>query len=82
MIHSVLRTMACGTRRAETTARTMVVLQVAEMPWMTRVDGLGTCGFFLKKKKNFPVVVLAGGLRVVVGLGLSCISETHAEETG
>lgn len=70
--------MACGTRRAETTARTMVVLQVAEMPWMTRVDGLGTCGFFF----HFPVIVLAGGLGVVVGLGLLCRSEAHAEETG
>lgn len=55
----------------------MVVLQVAEMPWMTRVDGLETCGFF-----SFPSGCVSWWSGVVIGLGLSCRSETHAEETG
>lgn len=40
VMHSVLRTIACGTCRVETTARTMVDLQVADIPWTTSVDGL------------------------------------------
>ena len=41
VIHSVLRTMACGDWRVERTARTMVDLQVSDTPWTTNVDGLG-----------------------------------------
>ena len=40
VIHSVLRTTACGTWRVERTARTMVDLQVADIPCTTNVDGL------------------------------------------
>lgn len=41
VIHSELRTMPCGTSRAERTARTIVDLHVADIPWTTTVDGLG-----------------------------------------
>lgn len=41
VMHSVLRTMACGTFRVERTARMIVDLQVADIPWRTSVDGLG-----------------------------------------
>lgn len=41
VMHSVLRTMACGISRAERTARTIVDLQVADIPWRTNVEGLG-----------------------------------------
>lgn len=44
VMHSAQRTMACGTSRAARTAWVMVDLQVAETPWTTTVDGLGTAG--------------------------------------
>ena len=42
VIHSELLTMACGTSRVARTARRIVDLQVAEIPWTTKVGGLGT----------------------------------------
>lgn len=45
VIHSVLRTMACGTSRVERTARVTVDLPVADMPWITSVDGLEMPGY-------------------------------------
>lgn len=37
--------MACGTSRVARTAWRIVDLQVAEIPWTTNVEGLGTRGF-------------------------------------
>lgn len=44
VMHSVLRTTACGTSRVERTPRMMVDLQVVETPWTTNVGGLGMFG--------------------------------------
>lgn len=44
VMHSVLRTMACGTSSEERTARTMVDLHVADIPCTTNVAGLGPRG--------------------------------------
>lgn len=41
VIHSLLRTTACGTSSVERTPRIIVDLQVAEIPWTTSVEGLG-----------------------------------------
>ena len=45
VMHSVLRTTACGTASAERTPRIIVDLQVAEMPCTTTVGGPGICGY-------------------------------------
>lgn len=44
VIHSGLRTMACGTSSRARTLLTIVDLQVADIPWTTIVDGLDTPG--------------------------------------
>lgn len=49
VMHSVLRTTACGTWSVESTPRTMVDLHVAETPWRTNVGGLGIRGCHKKK---------------------------------
>lgn len=45
VIHSVQRTIACGTRSSASTARVMVVLHVADIPCTTTVAGLGVLPF-------------------------------------
>lgn len=42
VMHSGLRTMACGTSSRARTLLTIVDLQVADIPWTTIVDGLDT----------------------------------------
>lgn len=44
VIHSLLRTTACGTSSVERTPRIIVDLHVAEIPWTTSVEGLGRWG--------------------------------------